>query len=57
MTHFLFSLGVIALSGLGLAIGLLAGRGPIKGSCGGLSCGVPGGCAACAKRAKEGMDP
>ncbi|MBY4893866.1 hypothetical protein KUL25_13930 [Rhodobacteraceae bacterium N5(2021)] len=50
MTLFLFSLGVIALSGLGLAIGVLAGRGPIKGSCGGISCGVPGGCAACPSR-------
>lgn len=50
MTHFLFSFGVIALAGLGLAVGVLAGREPVKGSCGGLSCGAPGGCGTCPNR-------
>jgi hypothetical protein len=53
MTLFLFSFAVIALAALGPAIGIIAGRGPIKGSCGGVSCGVPGGCAACPSRAKK----
>lgn len=56
MTLFLFSFAVIALAGLGLAIGAMAGRGPIKGSCGGRSCGVPGGCAACPKHSDRDAD-
>lgn len=56
MTLFLFSFGIIALAGLGLAIGVLAGRSPIKGSCGGVSCGAPGGCGACPNRAKQDVD-
>lgn len=35
MTLFLLSFAVIALAILGLGAGLLLGRGPIKGSCGG----------------------
>lgn len=49
MTTFLLSFGIFVLSGIGLAIGVLVGRDPIKGSCGGVSCGVPGGCAGCLK--------
>lgn len=56
MTLFLFSFGIFALAGLGLAVGVLAGRGPIKGSCGGVSCGVPGGCGACPNKTTQDVD-
>lgn len=49
MTTFLLAFAVIAASTAALAAGLLVGRGPIKGSCGGLAC-VPGTeCGACTK--------
>jgi hypothetical protein len=35
MIEFLFSLVIIMLAFGGIAIGVLAGRGPIKGGCGG----------------------
>ena len=35
MTVFLLSFAVIVLTILGLGIGVLLGRGPLKGSCGG----------------------
>jgi len=35
MTLFLLSFAVIGLAVLGLGIGALAGRGPLRGSCGG----------------------
>jgi uncharacterized protein len=35
MTLFLLSFAVIALAAAGLGAGLLLGRGPIRGSCGG----------------------
>jgi hypothetical protein len=37
MTTLLFTLGFFLLMALGMAVGVLAGRGPIKGSCGGMS--------------------
>ena len=37
MSTLLFTLGFFLLMALGMAVGLLAGRGPIKGSCGGIS--------------------
>ena len=43
---------VSILAVLGLAIGILAGRPPIKGSCGGLSC-VGLECSNCPSRRKE----
>lgn len=53
MTTFLLTFGLIGLSILGLAIGVLMGRAPIKGSCGGIACGTGGGCMACPKRRAE----
>ncbi len=38
MMTVLLSILVVVLSAGGLAIGLLFGRAPVKGSCGGLSC-------------------
>jgi hypothetical protein len=49
MATFLFSFIVILLAGLGLFVGVLAGRGPVKGSCGGISCGKLGSCAGCTR--------
>lgn len=37
MTVFLLSLAVIALAVLGMAVGVLFGRAPLSGSCGGLA--------------------
>lgn len=50
METMILSLAVILLAGLGLSLGVLAGRGPVKGSCGGSAC-IPGAdCAGCRKR-------
>lgn len=38
----------------GLAVGLLAGRGPIKGTCGSVNCKTGIACGACALRRKRG---
>ena len=54
MTTFLLTLGLILLAFAGLSLGVIFGRAPIKGSCGGLAC-IPGtDCAACPNRAKSG---
>jgi len=54
MTTLLFALGVVLLAIGGLSIGVLFGRAPIKGSCGGLAC-VPGAdCAACPNHSDKG---
>jgi hypothetical protein len=48
MTVFLLSLLVVGLVIAGMAIGVLLGRPPIKGSCGGLNAvGVGGACELC----------
>ncbi|MBP7777250.1 MAG: hypothetical protein KA371_08990 [Acidobacteria bacterium] len=51
MSLFLFSFAVIALAILGLAAGLLLGRRPLSGSCGGNT--VLRVCALCAPRRKR----
>ena len=51
MTTVILSILIVLLSAGGLAVGLLFGRAPIKGSCGGLACKNGMGCAArCRKR-------
>ncbi len=50
MATFLLSLFLIALAIAGLALGILFGRPPIKGSCGGLNCVKSADCGACRSR-------
>ncbi len=45
--------GVILLAMAGLALGVLAGRAPPRGSCGGLGCAS---CAACPRRRNQQRD-
>lgn len=48
MTLFLISMLVIGLVMAGMAVGVLAGRAPIKGSCGGMgSLGIDTACEIC----------
>lgn len=47
MTTVILSIIVVLMSAGGLAIGLLFGRGPIKGTCGGLACGSGTDCNSC----------
>lgn len=49
METFLLAFGLVLLSVLGLALGVIFGRTPLKGSCGGLACskGLP--CSGCRK--------
>lgn len=54
MEIFLPTLAILLLSIAGLAIGVMAGRPPIKGSCGGLSCVKGGACAGCRRGEGEG---
>lgn len=47
MATFLLAFLIIAASLLALSVGVLAGRKPIRGSCGGIAC-IPGAdCGAC----------
>jgi len=50
METILLSVVIFLLAFAGLSVGVLFGRAPIKGSCGGLSCPSGGDCAACPKR-------
>jgi hypothetical protein len=52
MTVFILSFVVFALAVSGLSIGLLAGRGGIRGTCGGLN--QADGCGLCGRGASEG---
>lgn len=53
MGAFLITLAVFVAAFVALSLGLLFGRGPIRGSCGGLAC-IPGtSCATCTRRKEE----
>jgi len=56
MATFILTLGIIAVAFSALSLGVILGRAPIKGSCGGLAC-VPGAdCAACPNKNKRDTD-
>lgn len=47
---FLLAVGIVSASMLGLALSVVFGRAPLRGSCGGLSCIEGIDCDACSKR-------
>jgi len=49
----LLVLAIFLLAGAGLGLGLLIGKGPLKGSCGGLSCIKGAVCEGCPHRNEE----
>jgi len=53
MQTIVVSIVVMMLSVAGLGIGVMLGRPPIKGSCGGLNCGLAPECAACPRHSGE----
>ena len=54
METVILTFAIVILAIAGLAIGVMAGRAPIKGSCGGLTCLKGISCGACkAKRAED----
>lgn len=53
METLLLTLIIVILAILGLAVGAMAGRGPIKGSCGGLACHKGIDCATCKSRSRK----
>lgn len=55
METFLLTFLIFLLAVGGLAVGVLFGRAPLKGSCGGLACTKGISCGACQRR-KEGLD-
>lgn len=50
----MFSFAIVVLVLAAMGIGVMAGRGPIKGSCGGLN---GGGCELCSGRCRRRGDP
>ena len=56
MTVYFLSFVVFALALGGLSIGLLAGRGGIRGTCGGLNNPDGQGCGACGRSAGPGAE-
>lgn len=57
MAGFLIAFCLVVLAVAGLSLGVIFGRAPIKGSCGGLAC-VPGAaCGACKRRKGQGGGP
>lgn len=49
----IFAIGIFTLAAAGLALGVMLGRAPLKGSCGGIEC-VPGArCTDCPNRAEH----
>jgi len=55
METFILTVLVVLLAIVGLAVGTLLGRGPIKGSCGGLACLKGIDCGAC--KSKHDRNP
>ena len=55
MFVYALSFTVFVLAFGGLSIGLIAGRGGIRGTCGGLN--NPGGCGSCGRTAESGECP
>ena len=55
MATFVITLVIVLASVAGLATGVLLGRAPLRGCCGGVACVKSGGCAACEthRRAKD----
>ncbi|MCV2879593.1 (Na+)-NQR maturation NqrM [Sedimentimonas flavescens] len=49
----LLALGIVLLAVGGLALGMVFGRGPIKGSCGGMACLKDVACEGCPHRRAE----
>ena len=49
METFLLAFGLVLLSVLGLALGVIFGRAPLKGSCGGIACATGLSCRGCRK--------
>ncbi|MGI9408900.1 MAG: hypothetical protein ACR2OV_02420 [Hyphomicrobiaceae bacterium] len=49
MATIILSIVIVLLAAGGLAVGLLFGRAPIKGSCGGLACRNDTGCEGCSR--------
>jgi hypothetical protein len=47
MATFILTLVIVLASVAGLATGVLLGRAPLRGSCGGVACVKGGACAAC----------
>ena len=56
MATFVLSFAIVCLAVLGMAVGVLAGRRPIAGSCGGGTCAreLGPGCGACGAGAGDG---
>jgi hypothetical protein len=50
----IFAFAILLLAMAGLALGVMAGRKPIKGSCGGLACIKGIDCGACKAKHKTG---
>ncbi len=54
MATFILTFVIVAVSLLGLGLGVLFGRSPVSGSCGGLSCVPDSRCAGCTKHQNKG---
>ncbi|MEQ8658619.1 MAG: (Na+)-NQR maturation NqrM [Hyphomicrobiales bacterium] len=57
MVIFLFALTIFALAIAGLAVGVMAGRKPIEGSCGGVACLKNIECATCPNKKMLEREP
>ncbi len=53
MATIILATAIFLLAMLGLGLGVLAGRSPIKGSCGGISCIKGIDCGVCAKNRRK----